>query len=163
MITLSNSEQTGATLSLLDRLTDLDPDSSREAPASEWEILRVSKESLCRDLAAILNTRRDDDEIDPKYEEVNNSLAAFGIADFTAYNLLNGVEQEKVRRSIERAIRSFEPRLTRVSVALEPVDPLRPMLRFQIHAVLRLPPAEPIVFDAVLHRDSRRVAVSEAS
>jgi type VI secretion system protein ImpF len=153
----------GASLSILDRLTDLDPDSKREAGPSHWEELRACKASLCRDLAGILNTRRAEDEIDPKYEEVNNSLLTFGVTDFTSYNLLNGIEQERVRRSIERSIRLFEPRLTRVAVTLETPDPLRPMLRFQISALLRTQPAEPISFDATLYRDSRRIAVSGAA
>ena len=99
-------EQTGVTLSILDRLTDLDPDSKREARSNSWEDLRACKASLCRDLAAILNTRRAEDEIDPKFEEVNNSLLTFGVTDFTSYNLLNGIEQERVRlaeRESERA------------------------------------------------------------
>src|SRR5579871_2258303 len=104
------------TLSLLDRLTDLDPENTREPRLSQWETLRKFKSSLCRDLAALLNTRRSEDDIDPKYEDVNNSVAAFGIADFTSYNLLSGLEQERTRRSIERVIRQFEPRLTHVTV-----------------------------------------------
>lgn len=147
------------TVSILDGLTDLDPGNTREARSSEWEDLRALKASLCRDLSAILNTRRAEDQVDPKYEEVNNSVVAFGVADFTSYNLLNGNEQERVRRSLERAIRLFEPRLTRVTVTLEPLDPLRPVLRFQISALLRIEPAEPITFDATLYRDSRRIAV----
>jgi type VI secretion system protein ImpF len=160
--TLSDAQHSRVTLSILDRLTDLEPGSSSEGRSSEWEDLRTAKGSLCRDLAAILNTRRREDEIDSKFEEVNNSVATFGVADFTSYNLLNGVEQERVRRSIERAVRCLEPRLTRVTVTLEPVDPLRPMLQFQIHALLRIHPAEPVSFSATLYRDSRRVAVSGA-
>jgi type VI secretion system protein ImpF len=152
--------ETGLTLSILDRLTDLEPDNQQEARSSSWEDLRQFKASLCRDLAAILNTRRAEDEIDPRYEDVNNSVVAFGIADFTSYNLLNGLEQERVRRSIERAIRLFEPRLTRVTVTLDPVDPSRPALRFKISALLKIQPAEPIAFDATLYRDSRRITVS---
>ncbi len=148
------------TLSLLDRLTDLDPENTREPRLSQWETLRKFKSSLCRDLAALLNTRRSEDDIDPKYEDVNNSVAAFGIADFTSYNLLSGLEQERTRRSIERVIRQFEPRLTHVTVMLSPVDPLRPLLQFQIAALLRVQPAEPITLNATLHRDSRRVAVA---
>jgi type VI secretion system protein ImpF len=155
-------EQPRVTLSILDRLTDSDPDSGRETGSSHWEDLRASKASLCRDLAAILNTRRAEDEIDPKYKEVNDSLLTFGVTDFTSCNLLNGIEQQRVRRSIERAIRLFEPRLTHVAVTLEPLDPLRPLLRFQITALLRMRPGETIAFDATLYRDSRRIAVTGA-
>jgi len=155
----SDENQAGVTLSILDRLTGLEPGKAR---SSFWEDTREYKASLCRDLAALLNTRRAEDEIDPSYEEVNNSILAFGVADFTSYNLKNGVEQERVRRSIERAIHLFEPRLTRVTVSLEPTDGTRPVLQFQISATLRLQPAEPVQFDATVRRDSRRVAVSGA-
>jgi type VI secretion system protein ImpF len=153
----------GVTLSILDRLTDLEPDSKREARSSNWENMRELKASLCRDLGFLLNTRRAEDDIDPRYEDACNSLLTFGVADFTSYNLKNGIEQERVRRSIERAIRLFEPRLTRVTVTTEPPDALRPVLRFQIAALLRIQPAaEGVVFDASLHRDSRRIAVTGA-
>jgi len=157
------ADDVGVTLSILDRLTDLEPDSQREARSSNWENMRELKVSLCRDLAFLLNTRRAEDDIDPSYEDACNSLLTFGVADFTSYNLKNGIEQERVRRSIERAIRLFEPRLTRVTVTTEPPDALRPVLRFQIAALLRIQPAaEPVVFDARLHRDSRRIAVTGA-
>ncbi len=147
--------------SLLDRLTDLEPDRRAEAPPSAWEVRRELKEALCRDLSDLLNVRRADEPVDPAYKETAESILSFGVADFTSYNLKNGIEQERVRRSIEQAIRRFEPRLSGVTVSLEPPDPLQPVLRFQISALLRVDPAAgPVVFDAALHRDSRRLAVS---
>jgi type VI secretion system protein ImpF len=154
-------QQTGVGSSLLDRLIDHDPELQREAPPNSWEQMRQYKAALCRDLTALLNTRRAEQDFDPVYEEATNSLLSFGINDFTAYNLKSGVEQELVRRSIERAIRQFEPRLAGVEVSLEEPDPVRPELRFQISALLRIEPAaEPVVFDATLRRESRRIAVS---
>jgi predicted component of type VI protein secretion system len=51
-----------------------------------------------------------------------------------------------------------------VTVTLEKPDPLKPVLRFQIDAFLRTEdPAEAVLFDVTLHRDSRRIAVSGAS
>jgi type VI secretion system protein ImpF len=153
--------QAGISLSLVDRLLDLQPESQVEAPLNSWEQLRVYKTSLCRDLSALLNTRRAERDFDPAYEEATNSLLSFGIVDFTSYNLKSGDEQEQVRRSIERAIRQFEPRLSRVSVSIEEPDPLRPVLRFQIEALMRIGPAdEPLMLDVSLHRESRRMAVS---
>ena len=157
----STQRQTGISLSLVDRLIDLQPESQSEAPLSSWEQLRQFKTSLCRDLSALLNTRRAEQDFDPAYEEATNSLLSFGITDFTSYNLKSGAEQDQVRLSIERAIRRFEPRLARVSVSIEEPDPLRPVLEFQIDAVLRVGPAtESVVFGVSLHRESRRVAVS---
>src|SRR5690348_13137633 len=130
--------QPGIALSLLDRLIDSQPGALQEQPMNEWEQLRSFKASLCRDLSALLNTRRAELDFDPVYQESTDSLLSFGITDFTAYNLKNAVDQEQVRRSIERAIRQFEPRLTRVAVSVEEPDPLRPVLKFQVEATLRI-------------------------
>jgi type VI secretion system protein ImpF len=146
--------------SLLDRLIDLDPESEREVPTSPWEEIRDLRAALCRDLTALLNTRRATDDFDRSYEESANSLLSFGITDFTSYNLKKSPEQEQLRKSIERSIRQFEPRLERIEVTLEQTEARRPILRFQVSAVLRNETREPVVFDATLHRDSRRIAVS---
>src|SRR5204863_4223628 len=97
-----NNTHAGATLSLLDRLTD------KQATSSSWAEVKAA---LCEDLAALLNTRRAESDFDASYEQATNSLLTFGVADFTQYNLKNADEQERVRHSIERAIRLFEPRL----------------------------------------------------
>lgn len=147
--------------SLLDRLTDLDPESKKEVRSNPWEEMREYKASLCRDLSALLNTRRAEEDFPPGYEEATNSLLSFGVVDFTTYDLMNGIEQERVRRSIERAVRQFEPRLVSVTVSIEEPDPLKPVLQFQIAAMLRTEPAaESVVFDVTLQRESRRMAVS---
>src|SRR5229473_420197 len=135
-----DESQAGVTLSILDRLIDLEPDSRVEGRSSSWEEMREYKASICRDLAAVLNTRRSEADIDPRYEQASNSLLTFGVTDFTSYNLKNTIEQERVRRSIERAIRQFEPRLARVTVTLEEPDPAKPVLLFQIDAMLRIGP-----------------------
>jgi type VI secretion system protein ImpF len=151
------------TPTILDRLFDTSPGSQREASVSAWERARNFQAELARDLTALLNTRRAAADFDPVYEECANSVLTFGIIDFTSYNLKKGVEQEQLRKSIERAIRRFEPRLERVAVTLEEADQTRPVVRFQVSAVLRTEAQEPVVFEATLHRDTRRVAVSEAA
>jgi type VI secretion system protein ImpF len=147
-------------LSLLDRLIDRSPNSTTETPPASWEERREFLDSICRDLTALLNTRRAEEDFDPAYEEAANSLLTFGIADFTSFNLKNEAEQERVRRSIERSMRKFESRLTRVMVSMDELDELRPVLRFQVSAILQTDPgSKSVQFDIVLHRDSRRIAV----
>ena len=158
MATISNP---GTVLSLVDRLMDLDPDTGREVRPSPWEEMREFKAALCRDLAALLNTRRAEEDFPAGFEEATNSLLSFGVADFTSYDLKNGAEQERLRRSIERAVRQFEPRLAGVRVTVEEPNPLKPVLQFQIEAVLRMDASgEPVLFDVTLQRESRRIAVS---
>ncbi|HEY1239896.1 MAG TPA: type VI secretion system baseplate subunit TssE [Bryobacteraceae bacterium] len=157
----SGTRQSEIVFSLVDRLTDLDPEAEKEIPVSSWEQEREFKRLLCRDLSALLNTRRAERDFDPAFEECTNSLLSFGINDFTSYNLKNAIEQEHVRRSIERAIRQFEPRLVRVEVTVDAPDETRPVLQFQIAAFLRVETeGEPIVFDITLQRESRRMIVS---
>jgi len=151
--------QREVTASLLDRLCDLDPELQHDVHQTTDGRIREFRSALCRDLGALLNTRRASEDFDRSYEESANSLLTFGIIDFTSYNLKNGTDQEQLRRSMERAIRKFEPRLERVAVSIDEAEPQRTVLRLQISAVLKTN-AEPVVFDATVHRDSRRVAVS---
>jgi type VI secretion system protein ImpF len=153
----------GIHLSLLDRLTDLQPESKAEGRMSPWEEMREIKAGLCRDLSALLNTRRAEADFDPEFEQATKSILTFGVTDFTALNLKSRLEQDRVRLSIERAIRQFEPRLTRVAVTVEEADALRPVLRFEVSALLRIDPGgQAVLFDATLYRDSRRIAVTGA-
>ena len=77
-------------------------------------------------------------DFDPAYEQATNSLLSFGVTDFTAYNLKSGVDQELVRRSIERSIRLFEPRLTtRFGFASRSPTLFAQFCKFQIEALLR--------------------------
>jgi type VI secretion system protein ImpF len=154
---INDREQDPVALSLLDRLTSDSP----QKRAARGDRMRELKASLCRDLTALLNTRRAEQDFDPAFEESANSILTFGIMDFTAFNLRNRIDQDTVRLSIERSIRRFEPRLSNVSVTVQDTDPVRPMLRFEISAVIRINGySEDVCFDAALYRDSRRVSVS---
>jgi type VI secretion system protein ImpF len=146
---------------LLDRLTDDEPQNTRDPAISSWEQQRELEDALARDVAALLNTRRKDEPFNPTLEHAFNSVLMYGIPDFTAYNLTNGAEQEVVRRSIERALRLFEPRMNRISVTLEDPDPLRPILRYRVNFVLRAGgESEPGACQIALQRDTRRMAVT---
>jgi type VI secretion system protein ImpF len=133
--------------SLLDRITDGD-----------------AKASLRRDLAALLNNRCQERDWHTVFEQAAASVLEFGVVDFTSYNLNSSIDQERVRCSIERAIRQFEPRLARVVVTLVQLEPLHPVLNLRIEAELaggdRL---EPISIDGALDRASRRILVQGAA
>jgi len=152
-------------LSVFDRLTDEHPDLTREVYVSPWEEERRLHASLCRDLTALLNTRRGEKEIPPEFKQVASSVCNFGIPDFTAYTLTSPLDQDKTQRAIEQTIRQFEPRLENVTVKLIPPDPdeVRPALEFQIDAVLRVEPYEPVRYEAVLRREARLFTVTGAN
>ena len=139
------------TLSVLDRLLDYEPDVSYEPPASRAKSLRLFKQAVRRDLEWLLNTRQLADGVPPGLKEVTSSLAAYGLPDFTTASASSAEDQDFVRRSIEEAIRVFEPRLRDVNVIVDAPRESERALRFRIDALLDVDPApEPITFDTTL-------------
>lgn len=148
------------TPSVLDRLLDFEPRESKEAPKSHSKTLADLKQSVKRDLEWLLNTRHNGIEIAETLEEVNQSLAVYGLPDLTSLSARNPNEQSRLAKALETALRIFEPRFINVKVSLEPVDNTDRQLRFHIEAHLDIEPApEPISFDTVLSVGSGEFAV----
>ena len=140
--------------SLFDRLTDYEPKNSREVPPPQWEQFQNYKDSVARDLTNLLNIRRSEEDIPEEFENVRESLVAYGVQDFT----MAPMDREEIRRAIERAIRIFEPRLSRVQVELAPAGDFK--LAFRISGMLRVDVGlEPVIYDAELPKESRRFRV----
>src|SRR5262245_40668823 len=110
------------TQSILDRLLDLEPRESREAPKSRVTSLRELRQAVTRDLEWLLNTRCVLDPDDTGLEEVRKSVAFYGIPDVTGVSVQSPAEQKRMVSAIEIAIRNFEPRFLDPKVTLEPVD-----------------------------------------
>ena len=127
---------------------------------SRLHALRVLKASLWRDLSALLNTKRREEEVPEEFTEANHSLLTYGLPDFSSYGLKREAAQNRLRRAIEAAIRRFEPRLEKVSVVLEPPEETDRGLRFRVDAFLRIEPAsEPVSFETLLQPESGRFVV----
>lgn len=136
--------------SVLDRLIDYEPEYSREAAASRVKNLRILKQSVRRDLEWLLNTRATLD-VPPELKEVQASLAVYGLPDMTTISAKNPADKSRLRRSVERVLETFEPRLEGVVVTLD--QELGPGLsmKFRIDARLKVDPApEPVSFDTLL-------------
>jgi len=145
---------------VLDRLIDYEPEVSREPIASRTKSLRQLKQSVRRDLEWLLNTRQIVDGLPPDLKEVNNSLAAYGLPDFSHINIENLDDQKQMQRVIERVIQIFEPRLEDVVVTVEPPRHAERVMRFRIDARLKVEPApEPVVFDTMLQLGSGQYIV----
>ncbi|MER3430664.1 MAG: type VI secretion system baseplate subunit TssE [Blastocatellia bacterium] len=143
--------QMQVTPSVLDRLVDLDPEESREAPKSRSQSLRDLKAAVRRDLEWLLNTRCFLDPPEKGLEEAKNSIAFFGLPDITGLSAQNPAEQLRLARAVENAIRIFEPRFLELQVSMEPPTLTERSIRFRIEAQLAVDPApEPIAFDTVL-------------
>jgi type VI secretion system protein ImpF len=151
------------TPSLLDRLIDYEPEVAREPVASRSKTLRLLKQSVKRDLEWLLNTRQVAEALPAGLEEVNQSLAAYGLPDFTVLNVKSLEDQYRLQRALERAISIFEPRLEDVVVTLMPVTENQRLVHFRVDARLRIEPApEPITFDTAMELASGNYTVQEA-
>jgi type VI secretion system protein ImpF len=147
--------------SVLDRLLDDRPEETREAPASRQTSLRLLKQSVRRDLEWLLNTRVEPSRVAEDTSQVARSIAAFGLPDFTSWNVRGGVDQETLRKAVEDAVARFEPRLESVQVFLETVSEVDRTLKFRIEARLRVEPVpEPVTFDSVLQLGSQEFVLS---
>jgi type VI secretion system protein ImpF len=151
------------TPSIVDRLLDFEPTNPNEALKSRSQGMRELKQAVRRDLEWLLNTRHSPDEISPSLEEVNKSLAKFGLPDFTGSSSNNDEDRRNLIRNVENALRLFEPRFINLKVTLEEINKVERGLKFRIQATLRVEPTpEPVVFDTVLQVGSGDFEVKEA-
>lgn len=147
--------------SILDRLLDDAPGDTTEPPTVRFQTIQQLKDAVTRDLESLLNTRQEAwDGLLLESEELQHSLMAYGLPDFTAYSLLNAHDRQRIRLAIEQTIAAFEPRMLHVRVTLTPPRESDRTLRFSIEALLRLEPApEPVVFDAILQLNTHNYVV----
>ena len=103
--------------SLLDRLTDLEPDKGVETRERRVLSIRTLHQSVLRDLAWLLNTTRmfGTHEDTKPYPEVVSSVVNYGMPDISGVSIA-GLKLSDIEKSIQTAIWNFEPRLIRETV-----------------------------------------------
>jgi len=154
------------TLSVLDRLIDLDPRTSSEAPLTRAQSVRMLRDAVRRDLEWLLNTRRIAVPPDDGLKEVNRSVYLYGLPDFTAYSLASPNDKVKLIRQLQNAVKVFEPRIAKVRIV--PLDDVSGItktrtLRFRIEGLLLMDPVpEHVSFDTVLQLTSGEYEVQNA-
>lgn len=147
--------------SLLDRLIDDSPESAQDEVLSPAATLAKLRQSVRRDIEALLNARRRWRSWPPALAGLAVSPLSYGIPDCTGGMFHGNAELETLRRDIEDTIRRFEPRFRSVRVTLFGGDEKKEAtLRFRIEALLHAEPApEPIAFDTVMDRTTADVVV----
>ncbi|WP_092370462.1 type VI secretion system baseplate subunit TssE [Cribrihabitans marinus] len=105
--------------SLLDRLTDDEPGQRKEG--RDARVIDVSRlrEIIQRDLSMLLNTTDQTDLIDPEiYPQAARSVLNYGIRE-TSGAFSTMARAKIIKRSIQKAIETFEPRIVQGSVMVE--------------------------------------------
>jgi type VI secretion system protein ImpF len=151
--------------SVLDRLIDLDPRATADAPSTFAQSVRQYKATVRRDLEWLLNTRRIAIPAPDALEEVTHSLYHYGLPDITSLSADSPESRVWLVRRIEETIELFEPRLTGVRVSLSETSGASGReMRFLIEGTLRMDPTpEQVVFDTVLELGSGQYQVSGVS
>lgn len=148
--------------SVLDRLIDDNPESAQDVVLSRRQQLAALRNSVRRDLEALLNSHYRCFSPPPELDELPRSLIEYGVKDFVSAFVGTDLLREDLRRSLQEAIRIFEPRFAKVEVTLlndgERIDR---SLRFRIDALMYAEPApEPISFDSRLDPASQSFSVA---
>lgn len=150
--------------SLLERLLDADPRSSRDVVPSRAESVRELKRAVRRDLEHLLNSRNSFPDLPAAFAEAAQSVLTHGLPDFSALNPARPADQSGLRQLIEATIRTFEPRLSSVTASLVPSPTSERALRLRIDARLLIDPnPEPVSFDVVMPVHTTACEVKEAS
>lgn len=108
-------------LSLLDRLSDDEPDKSSET--REKRVISVSrlKELVQRDLAWLLNCVSSSANIDySEYPEVAKSTMNYGIIDLSGYSSMT-LNAKFIERELIKSIKYYEPRIIPRSLKIKVV------------------------------------------
>jgi type VI secretion system protein ImpF len=104
--------------SLLDRLTDDEPDNTAEPRERRVLSLRTLRQGVLRDLAWLLNTTNLLSVVDTgKLPHLANSVLNYGVPDLSG-NSVSSLNLDKLERAIRQAIWDFEPRLIRATVSV---------------------------------------------
>src|SRR5271170_3838433 len=113
-----NLGETTITISVLDRLIDLEPDSRIENPLSRSQSVRLLKSAVRRDLEWLLNSRRICDPPDEGLKEVNRSAYIYGLPDLSSLTMAASGDRNRLVKQILATIGLFEPRLMNVRLVM---------------------------------------------
>ena len=134
--------------SVVDRLLS----SSQRDGAAHGTSVRELRQSVARDLEWLLNTRVWTPwEGFERLEEARASILNYGMPELSKYSWSAPQDARSIAGLIEKAVRTFEPRLLSRSVKCEvlPSQGIEDFsLRIRIEAILHVDPiSEPVAFD----------------
>jgi type VI secretion system protein ImpF len=148
---------------LLDRLIDDAPDQDRDPPVSATDSMIALRNSVRRDLEALLNARRRWRSWPAHLTQLATSPIGYGIPDFASGAFNDARRREELRIEVEDTIRRFEPRFLSVRVQLiDTHERLETTLRLRIEAVMHADPApEAVTFDTLVDPTTDDVVVRQ--
>ena len=140
--------------SLLDRLTDMEPDKEKESSSQQVLSQKQFKDAVIRDLAWLLNTTSLDSVIDlAGYPEVLHSVVNYGMPDISGHTS-HSIDAAALEKTLRQIIYEFEPRIIqnslKVTVHSNPDEMSHNSLVFAIEGVVF---GQPMPFQIVLRSE----------
>ncbi|MCP4113397.1 MAG: type VI secretion system baseplate subunit TssE [Desulfobacteraceae bacterium] len=149
-----------ARASLIDRLTDLHPESKQEIQPLRTLNRRNLKASLRRDLSWLLNTRTPIPA--SVFDDKKLTVLDYGIPDFGSYGTANLDDQTLLVKRITKAISAFEPRLRNVRIDVGPKTNEK-TLYMAINALMIVESVrEPVFFQTVFQKQTNEWNVNDS-
>jgi type VI secretion system protein ImpF len=154
--------------SLLDRLTDLRPDKTRESISQQVLSHQQYKKAVIRDLAWLLNSVSLDSVVDlSSYPEVKRSVLNYGMPDISGHTS-SSIDTEHLQKELKRVIYEFEPRIIpnslKVRVHVDPDVMTHNSLVFEIEGVVFGQPMPfPVLLRSELDLECGEFTVHEAT
>ncbi len=132
---------------------------SRRGPAPGT--LDALKDSIARDLEALLNTRTAlPEHVLADRPEVSASIANYGLIDFAGMCLTSDVDQKRICAAVKLAVERHEPRLHMITASLRVRKGSVNRIDFNISAKLKAHPSiDKVQFDAVLEPSSQQYSI----
>ena len=149
--------------SVLDRLLDDDPHNQTEQDPGQHQLIKQLRNSVRRDLEALLNTRYHVTSPPDELHEVEKSLFNYGLPDLATLNIIDSKKRDEFTARLQKTLAEYEPRFKSVKVSyIDNKDETDRTLRFRIDAVIYADPLpQVVVFDSVLETVTRTVSVKE--
>jgi type VI secretion system protein ImpF len=138
--------------SLIDRLTDAEPDRTRDRGLTPEDSANAFQASMQCDVEWLLNTRRSIVPVPDGCQLLRGSVLQYGLPDVTGIAVNTAEGREALREMLQEALERFEPRLEAPIVRLVDSGTREtPLVRFQVEALLRMDPSpKHVLFDTML-------------
>lgn len=152
--------------SLLDRLTDQNPEKKKESSAEQVLSQREYKAAVIRDLGWLLNSISIDTVVDlDAYPQVRHSVLNYGLPDISGHTA-SSIDTVVLEKNLRKVIYEFEPRIipNSLKVRVNPEDMSHNSLEFRIEgAVFEQPMPFQVNLRSRLDLESVEFQVSEDS
>jgi len=148
---------------LFDRIVEDDTPPRAFRRPSRTEEAEACKQSITRDLVALLNTRANlPAQALAPFTAVTASVVNYGLIDFAGMCMTSDVDQQKICTAVCLAIEHHEPRLHKVGVTLTPRKGTINRVEFMITAELKSGArGQPMSFNAVFRPSLQQYAIDD--